>query len=101
MRDAFHAWGDFDALEVLRETIRIGHLDTRLAVAPAVVTTTAADIMGLPDTGRIAPRARADLIVCEARTFNELLSRLGAPRRLLHGEHFRPGDRPTFASLEA
>lgn len=100
VRDAFHAWGDFNALEVFRDTVRIGHLDTRLDVAPALVTTAAADIMGLPDTGRIAPGARADLVVTSARTFNELFARPAAPHRLWHQESFRPATPPDLAELD-
>ena len=101
VRDAFYAWGDFDALEVLRQSIRIGHLDTRLDYAPAVVTRTAADIMGLADTGRIAPGARADLVVTSTPTFNAFLARPSAARRLIHGESFRAGAYPDFNDLPA
>jgi cytosine deaminase len=99
VRDAFFAWGDYDALEVLHQSIRIGHLDTRLDQAPALVTTTAADAMGLPHHGRIAPGARADLVVTTATTFNEFLARPAAPRRLLSGESFRDPTQPPYTDL--
>lgn len=88
VRDAFYAWGDLDPLEVYQQSVRIGHLDTRLAASPAVVTTAPADIMGLAKSGygRVAPGAPARLVVFPVRTFNELLSRPGLPRRLLRGE---------------
>ena len=99
VRDAFYAWGDMDAMEVYSQSVRIAHLDTRMEVSPSVVTTGPAEIMGLSDHGRIAPGARADLVVLEARTFNELLSRPEARRRLVHGEAFRPAVAPGYETL--
>ncbi|HEX2101249.1 MAG TPA: cytosine deaminase, partial [Candidatus Synoicihabitans sp.] len=100
VRDAFYAWGDFDVLEVFQQSVRIGHLDTRMHHAPALVTTAPAAIMGLPDHGRVAPGARADLVVCDAHTFNELLARPTQPRRLIHGETFRAREALPLARLQ-
>ncbi len=94
VRDAFCAWGDYDMWEILIASIRIGHLDTRMALAPALVTTHPADFMGLPDHGRIAVGARADLVVATGRTFNEFLSQPNASRRLIHGDSFRSVESP-------
>jgi cytosine deaminase len=101
VRDAFYAWGDLDAMEVYQESIRIAHLDTRLAASAAVVTTGPARIMGLHTQGygTVAPGAPADLVVFPARTFNELLARPAADRRLIHGEAFRPRIVPEYAEL--
>lgn len=99
VRDAFHAWGDYDLLEVLSQSIRIAHLDTRLDCAPALVSSTPASALGLTDTGRVGPGARADLIVTSAVTFNELLARPAAPRRLIHGESFREVTLPSLSEL--
>ncbi len=83
VRDAFYAWGDYDLLEVFQQSVRIGHLDTRLAAAASVVTTGPADVMGLPDYGRVVPGALGALVVTAATTLNELLARPAAPRRLV------------------
>jgi len=101
VRDAFYAWGDLDAMEVYHESVRIAHLDTRLAASPAVVTTGPARIMGLDREGygTVAPGAPADLVVFPARTFNELLARPSSQRRLIHGEAFRPREVPDFSEL--
>lgn len=56
VRDAFFAWGDYDALEVFHSGVRVDHLDTRMDVAPSIVTTAPASIMELPYHGKIAPR---------------------------------------------
>lgn len=102
VRDAFYAWGDYDLFEVLNESIRIGHLDTRLADAAGVVTTGPAAVMGLPDHGRIVVGARAELVVTTAATWNEFLARPSqSRRRLISGETFRTVEAPDFAELKA
>ncbi len=96
VRDAFIGWGDFDLIEIYVESVRLAHLDTRLAFSPAVVTTGPARIMGLPGYGRIAPGSPADLIVFSARKLYSLLSRPSTPRRLVHGEKFRETQLPDY-----
>lgn len=99
VRDAFYAWGDYDVLEVYRESVRLAHLDTRLAQSPAMVTTGAAAILRLPGYGLIAPGSPADLVVLPAQSFNELLARPTAGRRLIRGESFRQAELPGYSEL--
>jgi cytosine deaminase len=99
VRDAFYAWGDYDLLEVLQQTVRIGHLDTRLAAAPRLVTTGPAAVMGLPEHGRIAPGAPAALVITAASTLNEFLARPAAPRRLLRQGRLLSPQPPPYAAL--
>ncbi len=101
VRDAFFAWGDYDLLEVLQQSVRIGHLDTRLAAAPSVVTTAPAAVMGLPDHGRIAPGACSSLVVTAATTLNELLARPAAPRRLVRAGALVTALPPSYAGLHS
>jgi cytosine deaminase len=96
VRDAFIGWGDFDLIEVYIESVRVAHLDTRLAYSPAVVTTGPAAIMGLPGYGKIAPGSPADLIVFDTRKLYSLLARPSTPRRFIHGEAFRETQLPDF-----
>jgi cytosine deaminase len=96
VRDAFIGWGDFDMVEVYIESVRLAHLDSRLAFSPSVVTTGPAAIMGLPGHGRIAPGSPADMIVFSARGLYALLARPSTPRRLIHGESFREAQLPDF-----
>ncbi len=96
VRDAFIGWGDFDPVEVYIESVRVAHLDTRLAFSPTVVTTGPAAIMGLPGYGRIAPGSPADMVVFSARKLYSLLARPSTPRRLIHGEAFREASLPDF-----
>jgi cytosine deaminase len=99
VRDAFIGWGDFDLVEVYIESVRLAHLDTRLAFSPAVVTTGPAAIMGLPGYGMVAPGSPADMIVFSARKLYSLLARPSTPRRLIHGEEFREALLPDYDEL--
>jgi cytosine deaminase len=101
VRDAFYAFGDMDAVEVYVQSVRLAHLDSRLAESVKVVTSTAADIIGAEGRGRIAPGARAQLVVLAARSFSELLSRPGGPRRLVEGEELRTAHVPNYAELNS
>jgi cytosine deaminase len=100
VRDAFYAYGDLDGLEVLVQSLRIAHLDSDLAMAPAVVTRNAADIMQLPDCGRVEAGARAELVCFSARNLSELLSRPWCDRELIHGEIVRTADFPDYRELD-
>jgi cytosine deaminase len=99
VRDAFHAFGDFDASEVYIQGVRLAHLDSRLGDSMSVVTTAAADIVGLPEMGRVAPGAPAHLVVFPARSFSEFLSRPGSRRRLVDGENIREARPPGYEEL--
>jgi cytosine/creatinine deaminase len=101
VRDAFIGWGDFDLVEVYIESVRLAHLDTRLAFSPSVVTTGPARIMGLPGYGMVAPGSPADMIVFSARKLYSLLARPSTPRRLIHGEGFREALLPDFSEQES
>ena len=82
-RDPFYGFGDHDALEVFSQSTRIAHLDSSYDQWCRAVTTTPADLMGLPDVGRIGVGLPADLIVFKARYFSELLSRPQSDRVVL------------------
>jgi cytosine deaminase len=99
VRDAFHAFGDFDAAEVYIQSVRIAHLDSCLAESAAVVTSTAADIIGLPEMGRVRAGAPSHLVVFPAHSFSEFLSRPGSPRRIVDGEEIREARPPGYDEL--
>ena len=82
-RDPFYGYGDHDVLEVFREAARIAHLDRPVGAWPASVTRTPADVVGTAPLGRIKPEAPADLILFNARSYSELLSRPQADRAVL------------------
>jgi cytosine deaminase len=99
VRDAFYAFGDYDMVEVYHQSVRIAHLDSRLAESVRVVTRTPADLMGLPSHGRIEPGAQASLVVFSARRFSELLGRTSTPRRYIDGETVHQPLPPDFGEL--
>ena len=74
-RDSFHAYGDHDALDTFRQAVRILHLDHPLQGAPALVGTTPASIGDFAGHGQMGVGAPARLIVLNARTINEIVSR--------------------------
>ena len=82
-RDPFYGFGDHDVLEVFNMAVRIAHLDRPWEDWPRTVTKTPADLMGLPNLGRIAVGLPADLILFKARNFSELLSRSQGDRTVL------------------
>jgi cytosine/creatinine deaminase len=96
VRDAFIGWGDFDPVEVYVESVRLAHLDSRLAFSPAVVTTGPASMMRLPGYGLVAPGSPAEMVVFPVRGLYPLLARPSAPRRFIHGEAFRAASLPDF-----
>jgi len=100
VRDAFYAFGDYDATEIYTAAIRLAHLDDRLSDSVGVVTTAAADIVGRPDMGRVAPGLPAHLVVFPARSFSEFLSRPGSKRRLVDGENIRDARLPGYEELD-
>ena len=99
VRDAFYAWGDYDAAEVYTQSVRMAHLDTRLADSPMVVTKTAADMIGAPTFGRIAPGARASLVLFPTPSLSGLLSRPMAGRVLIDHERVHTPELPDYRSL--
>lgn len=74
-RDPFYGFGDHDVLEVFTQAVRIAHLDLSYRDWPSAVNKTAADLIGLPQVGRIGIGLPADLILFKGRNFSELLSR--------------------------
>lgn len=83
-RDPFYGYGDLDLLEVFTQAVRIAHLDRPIGDWPAAVSRTPARIMGI-EAGVIKAGVRADLTICEGRTFDEVLSRPQSRRIVLRG----------------
>lgn len=98
-RDPFYAYGDHDMLEVLREAVRIAHLDRPFGDWHRAVTATPAAVMGVT-AGQIVAGAPADLVLFRARTINELLSRPQADRVVLRGGKAIDTSLPDYAELD-
>jgi len=82
-RDAFHPYGDFDQVEVYREAVRIGHLDNPTGQYANCIASVAETMMGLEEPILIAQGRVADMIIFSGRSFSQVFSRLGAPRKVI------------------
>jgi cytosine deaminase len=89
-RDSFHAYGDHDVLDTYRQAVRILHLDHPVTGTPALVGAQPATFGKFDGHGRLAVGAPARLIVFNARTINEIISRPHADRVVIdRGEPLR------------
>jgi cytosine deaminase len=82
-RDPFYAYGDLDMVEVFREATRTRPLDHPFGDWPRAVAAGAAEIVGRPDIGRIAPGRPADLVLFRARSWSEFMARPQSDRTVL------------------
>jgi cytosine deaminase len=99
-RDPFFGFGDLDMLEVFSQAVRIAHLDRPYATWIDAVTKTPADLMGLPDFGRIGVGLPADLVVFRGRYYSELLSRSQRDRVVLRKGAKIDTTLPDYAELD-
>jgi cytosine deaminase len=90
-RDSFHAYGDHDVLDTFRQAVRILHYDHPVTGAPALVAATPSSVGGFAGHGQIVAGTPAHLIVFNARTINEIISRPQSDRVVI-----RNGDRLVF-----
>ena len=98
-RDPFYAYGDLDMLEVFSQSVRIGHLDRPFGDWMRAVTRRPACWMG--GDASIAEGRRADLVVFDARSFNELLARPQADRVVIRDGRRIQTAPPRFRELDA
>ncbi len=98
-RDPFYAYGDLDMLEVMREATRIGHLDHSDPAWINAFLTNPARATGF-DAPRLLPGAPADLVICKARNWTELLARPQADRIVLRGGGAIDRTLPDYAELD-
>ncbi len=99
-RDPFYSFGDRDVLEVFTQAVRTAHLDTPYSDWISSVTKTPADLMDLPENGRIAVGLHADLIIFKARYFSELLSRSQHDRLVIRKGKAIDTNLPDYAELD-
>ena len=98
-RDPFHAYGDLDMVEVLREATRIGHLDhsspdwiKSFAMTPAAAC--GFEAVSLQDG------APADLILFKARNWSELMPRPQSDRIVLRDGEQIDRTLPDYSELD-
>lgn len=99
-RDPFYAYGDHDGREVFTQAVRIAQLDAPYSNWCQSVTTVPAELMRLPNCGRIGVGLPADLILFKARYFNELLSRSQHDRIVLRNGKPINTTLPDYAELD-
>ncbi len=99
-RDPFYGFGDHDGLEVFNQSARIAHLDRPYGDWVNAITSTPADLMGLPNVGRIGVGLPADLVLFKARNFSELLSRSQHDRTVLRNGLAIDTTLPDYADLD-
>lgn len=100
-RDPFYAYGDLDPVEVFREAVRILHLDHPLDNAPAVITSSPAQILGRPELGCLTEGGGADLVLFSARRWSEFLSRPQSDRVVLRGGRAIDRRLPDYRQLDS
>ncbi len=83
-RDGFYAYGDHDALDTMRQAVRILHFDHPLDGAPALVGPAPAAAMKLEHAGTIRIGAPADFILLQASTLNEVVTRPQSDRIVIN-----------------
>lgn len=99
-RDPFHGFGDHDPLEVLSMSTKIAHLDRPYGDWCRAVTSTPADLMGLPTVGRIGVGLPADLVAFKARNYSELFSRPQHDRTVIRAGKAIDTALPDYAELD-
>jgi cytosine deaminase len=98
-RDPFYGFGDLDLAEVLREGVRIGHLDLPVGDWPATITALPAQVMGL-EAARLRPGAAADLVLFSARSYSELFSRPQSDRVVVRAGRTVDTTPPSYRELD-
>lgn len=83
-RDPFYAYGDLDMLEVMRMATRIAHLDHSDNDWSHTFAANPAAAMGI-DNQTLKLGQPADLVICNARDWTELLSRPQSDRIVIRG----------------
>jgi cytosine deaminase len=79
-RDSWFPFGDHDMLDTFKQAVRVFQCDEDLGEFLKAATTAPADILRLPELGRIGVGLPAKLIVFSARSLNVLMCRDQADR---------------------
>ena len=99
-RDPFYAYGDMDMLEVMRTATRIAHLDHSDFDWVKSFSQTPAEVCDFPDLS-LAHGTTADLVIFNARNWNELYSRPQSDRIVLRNGIAIDRKLPSYSELDA
>ncbi|KIN77615.1 cytosine deaminase [Sulfitobacter mediterraneus] len=98
-RDPFYAYGDLDMIEVMREATRIAQLDHSSYEWARAFGPNPAQACGFESPGFIHGQA-ANLVICRARNWTELLARPQSDRIVLRSGRQIDRTLPDFAELD-
>jgi cytosine deaminase len=98
-RDSFYAYGDHDVVDTFRQAVRILHFDHPLAGAPTLVGANPSLMGKLAGHGQLAEGQPARLIVFNARTINEVVSRPQSDRVVIDRSKRSGAVAPDYAEL--
>ena len=99
-RDPFFAYGDLDMLEVMRMATRIAHLDHSDFDWVKSFSQTPAEVCDFPDLS-LTQGTTADLVIFNARNWNELYSRPQSDRIVLRNGIAIDRKLPSYSELDA
>lgn len=80
VQDGFYPFGEQDLVDVLRDAVRIAHLDHPFAQWVDTISAIPARLMGLPDVGVIGEGGPADLVIFRQASASHVLAALGRDR---------------------
>jgi cytosine deaminase len=98
-RDSFYAYGDHDVVDTFRQAVRILHFDHPLSNAPSLVGAMPSRIGKFDGHGLIGEGAEARLIVFNARSLNEVVSRPQADRVVIERGKRLAAKTPDYSEL--
>lgn len=98
-RDPFYAYGDLDMIEVMREATRIAQLDHSSYDWTRAFSTNPAQACGFRAPS-LAFGQPADLVICRARNWTEMLARPQSNRIVLRGGKQIDRTLPDYAELD-
>lgn len=92
VQDGFYPFGEQDLVDVLRDAVRVAHLDHPFARWVEAISATPARMMGLKDAGTIAQGRPADLVIFGQSSAARVLATLGRERIVVRaGRALPPG----------
>jgi cytosine/creatinine deaminase len=98
-RDSFYAYGDHDMVDTFRQAVRILHFDHPLSDAPSLVSVMPSRIGRFDRHGMIGEGAPARLVVFNARSINEIVSRPQADRVVIERGKRLASKPPDYSEL--
>jgi cytosine/creatinine deaminase len=101
VRDYFYPFGDHDLIATLAIAIIAAHLDQRMREWMPAITKIPADLMRIPQFGRLRTGATGDFVIFSGRRESEVLPRPDADRILIRHGTCVTTTRPEYSDLDA